>query len=96
MLVWSSLVTMSIPSGVRHQLLSPFDPRQEPGRHPRVYPLHLMELGDWFAVDDCTPHRVRSIRSAVVAFRRIHCCRRFAVRRAPDLGASTWVCARIA
>lgn len=55
-----------------------------------------MELGDWFAVDDCTPHRVRSIRSAVVAFRKIHCYRRFSVTQSRDLGPATWVCARIA
>jgi hypothetical protein len=87
---------MPLPSGRRLSLLDPFDPRQEPGKAPRVYPLHLMDQGDWFAVDNCMPKRAAAIRSAVVNFRRSCPDRRFAVRYLHELGPATVVCARVA
>ena len=87
---------MSLPAGRRLSLLDPFDPRQELGKRPRIYPLHLMDQGDWFAVDDCSPQRAVAIRAAVVNFRRAHRDRRFAVRYVDELGPATVVCARVA
>jgi hypothetical protein len=87
---------MPLPTGQRFELLSPFDPRQEPGRPPRLYPLHLLEPGDWFAVENCTPQQAASIRSSVVNFRRnIYRDRRFTVRFTPEAGHGAVVCARI-
>jgi hypothetical protein len=84
-------------TGARHELLTPYDPRQQPGRPPRIYPLHLMAPGDWFAIDNCSPHRAASIRSAVTNFRKQgHSDQRFAVRYEDSLGPATVVCARIA
>lgn len=87
---------MPLPSGRRLSLLDPFDPRQEPGRRPRLYPFHLMDQGDWFAIDNCPPQRAVAIRAAVVNFRRAHRDRRFAVRYVDELGPATVVCARVA
>lgn len=87
---------MTIPPGKRFDLLSPFDARQEPGRPPRVYPLHLMECGDWFALDLCTPQKAAAIRAAVVNYRKRFPLSRFTVRYSYDLGPATVICARIA
>ncbi len=87
---------MALPPGKRFDLLSPFDPRQEPGRPPRLYPLHLLEPGDWFAVEMCTPQRAAAIRAAVVNFRKaIYRDRRFAVRYTPEAGHGAVACVRI-
>ncbi len=87
---------MALPPGKRHELLSPFDPSQQHRGPARVYPLHLMELGDWFAIDLCPPQKAAAIRAAVVYFRRKHPDARFRVRYVNELGPATIVCARIA
>ena len=86
---------MALPTGTRFELLSPFDPRQQPGRPPRIYPLHLMEPGDWFAVDLCPPQRAAAIRASIVNFRKTYPTTRFSVRYMTELGSATVVCARI-
>lgn len=87
---------MALPSGNRFELLSPFDPRQQTGGPARVYPLHLMEPGDWFSLDQCPPQKTAAIRAAVVYFRRKHPDARFTVRYCPELGPATVICSRIA
>jgi len=87
---------MTVPAGRCLQLLSPFDPRQELGKRPRVYPLHLLEPTDWFAVEDESGRSAVNIRAAVVNFRRKHPERRFSVRRCSKLGAASVICCRVA
>ena len=88
---------MTLPPGARHELLGPFDPAQQPGRPPRLYPFHLMEVGDWFAVPDCTLRQRNSIRSCAQSFLKSgEIGRRFSVRYHQPLGRDTVVCARMA
>lgn len=87
---------MSVPAGQCIPLLGPFDSRQEPGKRPRLYPLHLMGQGDWFAVDDDSGRAALNIRAAVVNFRRKHPERRFSVQRCLELGDAAIVCYRVA
>lgn len=86
---------MSMPHGRRLELLSPFDPQQEPGTRPRVYPFHLMQPGDWFQVEICTPNRAAAIRSAVANYRKKNRDKRFSVYRPYELGPSAIVCTRV-
>ena len=88
---------MQLPPGTRYELLSPFDPAQQPGRPPRIYPFHLMEVGDWFAVHNCTPQQQSSIRGCAGKFLKCgEIGRRFSVRYCRELGLDTVVCARTA
>lgn len=88
---------MDLPTGERFELLSPFDPRQERGKPARIYPLHLMQPGDWFVVEDCPPRREAAIRASIFNFRKgINRDRRFTVRNWPDCGPAAVICVRTA
>lgn len=87
---------MTLPSGCRHDLLTPFDTRQIPGQPPALYPWRLMAIGDWFVVEGCDSQRIKSIRTSGIShagYRPGH-RKRFSVRRAPDLGPQAVICVR--
>ncbi len=88
-----------LPPGRRLELMSPFDPRQEQAGPPKKYPLHLMEIGDYFAIDFCTPQQVASIRSCIANFKKTHPLQqhwRFRVVSCPEAGKfATTVCVRV-
>jgi hypothetical protein len=77
--------------------MDPLDPLQEAGVRPRKYPLHLMEVGDWFPVLYAGPHRVNSLRSCIKSFRirPDREGRRFRVLSCPDAGPAAVVCVRV-
>lgn len=76
-------------------LLAPDDPRQEPGKAPRLYPIHLMKVGDYFDVSEGS---VANVRNAIWRFTNIPTNeeKRFAVRRHPGIDADMRRCVRLA
>ena len=87
-------MSVSLPPGKKHELLTPWDSRQPKGG-TAVYPLAFMEVGDYFVWPVCGPNRADSIRAAVVYYRRKHPERRFAVKRVEQILPGAVVCARV-
>lgn len=94
------LMPVPLPPGRRFELLSPFAPEALGGRGaPRKYPFHLMGVGDYFAIDFCTPQQSNSIRTCLQNFKRTnptHQHWRFRVVSCPEAGKfATTVCVRV-
>ena len=86
------------PTGQRHDLLSPLDPKQVRGRRPRLYPFEFMIVGDYFLLEGCRPKRANTIRAAVTHFRYAgqHSQKRFSVFRELNGETASILCVRVA
>lgn len=94
-----NLTPMPFPSITlrrRYDLLTPDHPSQASGRgKPRVYPLPLMAIGDYF---DIAEGSAPNVRNAIWRFtsHRDHASKRFAVRRHPAIDQDMRRCVRLA